>query len=691
MLTAALLMLCASSASAQNRQSGRASSSHKTEGKTDKLPPQAVTAWDMVAPLGLREPVAVDTLLYNYFHVAVPSLVSPAYASTGNLGSPGINMIYMERKPMSDFFFRDAITAWIPRRGNHVFYNSRIPMTLLSYNTGGGRDATQDRLKGTFSGNVNKRIQIGAMLDYLYSKGSYADQADKDMAWGASGSYLGDRYQLQAYYNHYHMLIKENGGIVDDLYILDPAQVQGGTTSIKPKSIPTRLTGAHSRIVGGELMVNQRYNIGYSRELTDSLSLARSKERGDTLPPMEFVPVSSIIWTLNYEQARHGFVHDPTAQSGSGTSGSDASFWANDYLMTNGTEDRTSYWSLNNTVGLSMVEGFHPLVKFGLSAFVTHSIRRYNQTADSINFNSEITPPDGLTPYPYEMQIAPKATENLAWIGGQLTKQRGRILHYEATARFGFMGRAAGDVDLNGLVSAAIPLGRDSLGIEGHGSFANTAAPYLMDNYVSNHFIWHNDFGHERRLRFGGSLGYSRSGTRLGIDVENIQNYIYFDYTGLPAQYSGSIQVLSASLDQRMHIGVLNWDNKLIWQKTADKTIMPLPELALYSNLYLRFVVARVLDVQLGVDCNYYTKYYAPDYQPATMAFTVQNPENAVKVGGYPFMNAYANFKLSKTRFYVLYSHMNQGLFGGNNYFAMPHYPMNPRRLQFGLSVDFTD
>ncbi|MDE5627514.1 MAG: putative porin, partial [Candidatus Amulumruptor sp.] len=106
-----------------------------------------------------------------------------------------------------------------------------------------------------------------------------------------------------------------------------------------------------------------------------------------------------------------------------------------------------------------------------------------------------------------------------------------------------------------------------------------------------------------------------------------------------------------------------------------------------YSNLFILFKVA-TLHVQLGVDCDWYSKYYAYDYQPATSVFYTQDK---VKVGNYPFMNAYVNMKLSKARFYVLFSHINQGMIGGNNYFALPHYPMNPRRFLLGVSVDFTN
>ena len=114
--------------------------------------------------------------------------------------------------------------------------------------------------------------------------------------------------------------------------------------------------------------------------------------------------------------------------------------------------------------------------------------------------------------------------------------------------------------------------------------------------------------------------------------------------------------------------------------------MLPLPQLAIYSNLFLRFKVAKVLDVQMGVDLDYYSRYYAPSYQPSTMTFYNQRE---IKCGNYPYMNAYVNMQLSRARFFVLFSHVNQGTFGGEDYFSIPHYPLNPRRFLMGVSVNF--
>lgn len=64
--------------------------------------------------------------------------------------------------------------------------------------------------------------------------------------------------------------------------------------------------------------------------------------------------------------------------------------------------------------------------------------------------------------------------------------------------------------------------------------------------------------------------------------------------------------------------------------------------------------------------------------------------QNAVDIGSYPMVDVYLNCKLSKVRFYLMMSHVNQGL-TGTNWFSMPHYPINPRKFQLGLSIDFAN
>lgn len=660
-----VILLCAvvPEAAAQGRPGGSRNESIKAE--PDLMP--LSYCWKLIPPLGLRQTEPMDTLPHNYYLTAIPSMVSPAWATTGNLGAEGMNMIYSGRPGISDFFFRDALEHWMPTLDKMRFFNTRIPITLVQFNTGGGRENSQDRLRMDFSGNVNEKLQIGAKLDYLYSKGSYANQATKDLSWGLSGSYLGDRYELQAYFNHYNLLNKENGGITDMLYITDPAELQGGVTTIDPKSIPTNLLDAHTRLKGEELYINNRYKVGYWKE----------EYEGDSLVDRTYIPVSSFFYTLRYNKDWHLFVDDNVSEV--------EKYFGRKYINPTRTYDNTGYWALTNTLGASILEGFNKYAKFGAAAYITHQVRRYTLPTDSLDHSDESL---GLTPLPdYFGRIEPRKTENLVWAGAIITKQKGSVLRYEAKGEFGILGSAAGDLRLDGRVQTRFPLLNDSLFVTAFGSFRNEEAPFLMNNYISNHFIWHNNFGKQRRVNFGGTVDIGRTGTHFTAQLTNVQNQIYFDSEGMPRQKNGNVQVLSLELLQNLKAGILHWDNRICYQTTSDENVLPLPNLAIRSNLYLLFRIA-TLKVQLGIDCDYYTSYYSPKYVPATTGFANQRE---YKVGNYPFCNAYANFKLSRTRFFILYSHFNKGLFGGSNYFSMPFYPLNPSRLQLGIAVDFVN
>lgn len=635
----------------------------------DKQPAIAPSyAWTVSDPLGVRFPSTIDTLFENYHTQFIPSLRSKAWATTGNYGAEGQNQIFMERPQQSDFFFEDALHTWLPTLDKLRFYNTRIPMTLLSHATGGDKYSNQDRTTAIFSGNVNRQIQVGTHMDYIYSKGSYDYQADKDFSWGAFGSYLGDRYELQASFSNYNFLNKESGGITNDLYITDPAQVQGGESSVDPKDIPTRLTAAHSRVVGQRLWVNNRYKLGFYRYQRDSV-------KTDSIISKTYVPVTSFIWTLDYRHSNHKFINQQASQ--------DTAFFQHTYLGLDGTNEVTRFMQLRNTVGVSLLEGFNRWAKFGFALYASHAMRRYTQVADTITGRYS---PSALGLDSIPVTVDHKHTSQLFWVGGQLTKQRGSLLTYNAQAELGVAGDVSGDIDISGDVATRFFLWRDTVALRAYGYFKNLEAPYLMQNYVSNHFAWHNNFSKTRRLRLGGQLTVPFTGSVVNVAYETLKNHVFFAPDGTPAQAGSPIHVFSASLNQRLAWRALHLDNDLTYQATSNDQVLPLPKFAIYSNLYLKFTVARVLHCQIGVDANYYTRYYAPAYAPATMSFINQRD---TKCGDFAFMNLYANFKMKQARFFIQYSHFNKGLLGGDRYFSVPHYPLNPARFQLGVSVNF--
>lgn len=610
-------------------------------------------AWTVSNVLARRHTAVVDTVMENYAQaVAIPHMqFGDAAAITGNLGSEGKFMNYFQRPQESDFFFNDALYPYLPRVENTPFFNTKVPMTLLSFNTGGGSQTTQDWLKARLSGNINKQAQVGAWLSYLYSRGMFENQSGKHFNWGANGSYLGRKYQMMAMLNNWSCVNLENGGISDDLYITDPAAVQGGSSSIGSKQIPVNLNAAQSQVRGHEFWMTNRYRMGF-----DAFNDKDSTE--------VFVPVTQVFWTLDYRMDEHRFTDRSEA---------DNKFFENTYF-TSMTFDQTKQWSLRNAIGIEMLEGFNKWAKAGLSAYAMHEVAKYTQTpADTI---------EGVN-----TGVAPRATEHSLFIGGRLAKEQGNIIRYAADARIGLAGAKAGEVYASGTFDLRFRLRNDTTSLRAYADFSNRMPSYFLRHYVSNHFIWNNDFGKTRKLRFGGILTFPLTRTRIEAGLENVQNLVYFNSSGVPEQFGGNVQVFSATLHQDLKFGIFNWQNRITYQKSSNQHVVPLPELTVYSNMFLLFRVA-TLRAQIGVDCTYMTRYSALGYNPAIMSFT--NCWEGL-VGNYPMMDAYANLKLKKVKFYVLFSHVNQGMFGGSNYFSALHYPMNPRRFLFGLCVDFAN
>ncbi|MDP4272562.1 MAG: putative porin, partial [Bacteroidota bacterium] len=274
-------------------------------------------------------------------------------------------------------------------------------------------------------------------------------------------------------------------------------------------------------------------------------------------------------------------------------------------------------------------------------------------------------------------------------VGGILAKNEGRIYRYNLQGNIVIVGPKIGDFELSGRVGGYFTLWKDSVAMKAMARIRNTSASYFWEHYYSNHFIWNNNFDKEFQTYIGGSIELPKRHLKLGLQVANNTNCLYFNANAMPTQASGSVQIvaLDASLD--LFLGkhfVL--ENKGVYQVSSNQNVIPLPALALYNNLYYQTKLFNVLRVQLGVSSHFHTSYYAPAYMPATGQFYVQNK---IKIGNYPLASAYANFHLKKTRFFLEYYHVNQSFMPNQNYFSMPNYPMNPTTMKMGISWNFYD
>ncbi len=623
----------------------------------ESLPPK-LYMWHIGEQLGNVDIIPADTARINFQNVNLTDGMNGQYNYLGNLGAPRISRIFFNRTNDEPSIFMAPYDYFFKRPDQHFFTNSNVPFSNLSYHKAGSKINGEERFMAYFSVNVDKQLAFGFDIDYLYGRGYYFNSNTSFFKIVPFISYMGDKYEGTMMYSYNYLKANQNGGIMDDRYITDPEGIADGGRVTETTNIPTNLNYATSRIADSYIFLAQRYKVGFDKDLP--------KEENDSLPAKtEFIPVTSFIHTMKVEWANYKFNSSDVKND----------YYENTYMDPSNSliNDSTSFISVRNTVGISLLEGFNKYAKMGLTAFASYKFSKYNL------MNSDST-------------ITNKYTENEFYVGGELSKKEGKLLHYNVFGEIGLLGKAAGQFNVKGNVDLNIPFWKDKLRITGRAHIINELPAFYMRHYHSKHFYWDNpDMDKIFKTRFEGELFVGRSKTLLKAGVENIKNFAYFNQSAVPAQYDGNIQVLSATLKQDFKLGILHLDNDITWQKSSNQEILPLPDLTLYSNLYLDFKLAKkVLSVQLGGDVRYFTSYYAQSFMPNTGQFHLQPENDLVKVGNYPIVNVYANIHLKRTRIYVMMYHINQGL-GKQNSFLVPHHPINPRLFKFGLSWNFYD
>ena len=415
----------------------------------------------------------------------------------------------------------------------------------------------------------------------------------------------------------------------------------------------------------------------------DSLNrLQAIQDSIDATMKREYVPVTSFIHTLDIDHYDHIYQAYTTPTD----------YYQNTYYK-QGLEfgndsiyDQAKHTRIKNTLGIALLEGFNKYVKAGLKGFVTYDYCTYSMPDMDSNGNL----------------FWEKWKEYDLSIGAQLNKTQGNTLHFNVAAETWVSGADKGDYTLDFSTDLNFPLFGDTVQLAASAYLYKCYPVFFQANYHSKHFWWDEDLDRETRTRIEGTFNYQKTDTKLRVALEDIKNYTYYgmsydvtsnggrkNMTAGIYQESDDVRILTAQLHQNFRLGPLNWENVVTYQNSSNKSVLPLPDWNIFSNLYLKFRIAKVLGVELGADATYFSKYYAPDFCPGLNQFAIQkNEASKVELGGYPFVDVYANMTLKGVRFFLVMSNVVNG--GGNHMkFLAPHYPTNGSVLHFGVSWPF--
>ena len=602
-----------------------------TAAAKEKMPTPALRTWHFSPTLITPDtiPDIPDTLKLNYPMQTVINDYSIAHAYDGNLISPIQPKIYFDRRAYTDNIFVHAYSPYLVTPDKTRFFRTNLPFSTISYSKGFKTYREENDLAVLLTGNIREDLNVGAQITYLNSIGHYASQEGKVVNGDVFLSYSGENYAIHGAFDFSSLSNFENGGITN------PSDLGG---ALEPEDIDVNL-----------------YAMSGVRHLAGYLNHSYTFRTADS------VPLITIRHAFDLQDASKRYI-EKTANQG---------FYANNYKSDSTrsyTRDTANVLTINNTLDVTFHEEFNRLMRFGFDVYARNECQRYTLQDDTLGTSEKWV--------------------NNTFVGGALYMRQTKYVHYDFDGEVCVVGYKIGEFQVNGHVDAGFRLGKDSLTLSAHAYVRNQTPSYYLQHYSSNHFKWDNDFGKTYRFYVGGNIAYPTKWVKPSVDVsfENISRMIYFDDNWMPRQHDGNVQVIAVNAHLDLTTPWVNWENNVVWQHSSS-SILPLPDIALYSNLYYHGCWFRAMDAQLGANVRYHTAYYAPLLCPATSQFCTQS---TVKVGNYPIINVYANFyvRLIRLRFFAEYQHLN-GHFMDPEYYSMARYPLNPPVFRAGLAWHF--
>lgn len=222
-------------------------------------------------------------------------------------------------------------------------------------------------------------------------------------------------------------------------------------------------------------------------------------------------------------------------------------------------------------------------------------------------------------------------------------------------------------------------------------SLPNLNHTLYQSDYVN--YNWYNNFKTEKLNQF--SFNMNSKWINLSAQYKVLNDFLFFDNTSnditallvKPVQYDKTINYLSIKANKEFKFWKLALDNTLLYQSVEQSNaVLNVPQFTTRNTLYFsEFVFNKAMYLQTGFTFQYFTKYYANDYNPLIGEFYVQNE---TKLGAFPLIDFFVNARIRQARIFLKAEHFNSSM-TGYNFYAAPNYPYRDFIIRFGIVWNF--
>lgn len=611
-----------------------------------KKPKAKIATIDMYRVITLeRDTTYIDTSLtikklysFNYLRKDNFGLLPfPNEGQTYNTLQYSLNTF----SPFPEFGFKAKHFNFL--EANQIRYSSvATPVTEFYFKTVMKQGQNVDAF---FTVNTSPRFNFSLAYKGLRSEGKYINQMSSTGNFRSTASYntKNQRYLANAHFVSQDILNEENGGIttVEDFE-------SGNVDFINRERLEVYLTDAKSFLKGKRIFLDHTFRVN-SVKGSNNLYVTHQ---------------------FNYENKYFEYNQPTVASSVNG----EIVYRFGDSYKTTGINDQTHYNKTYNKAGL--VYENTTLGKFQFFADDFFSNFYYNQI---LILDSQTVPSS--------------ISQRINTVGGQYDYQKNKWAGKFLISR-SITNQSLSNLDakLQYSLNEEMQL---SFEYQNMNKLPNNNYNLYQSSYVS--YNWSNSFKNEKINSIivnattpwvEASVQYSTFNDHLYFaDISSTEQIAMKQQIIAPAQYANTINYLSVKASNEFRVRKFALANTLLYQKVDQSdTILNVPEFLTRNTLYYsQDLFHKALFLQTGVTFNYFTNYYANEYNPVIGEFFVQNKK---EIGNFTNFDFFVNAKIQRTRIYFIAEHFNSSS-SGNNFYSSPNNPYRDFMIRFGLVWNF--
>ena len=620
--------------------------------------------------ISLNANKVIDTLTFHASNHEILERRNTVFSTLSNTGLAHKSMRFSYLKQTGFDMSLPVFSEYLQNERTMVSYQSVLPYSEIRYvMTSGDKE---QHLNFKFGRQFTPRLSVSFAINSDYSPGVFKNNKILNNYIWINARYLtgNQRYGATAYFYRNKLEMQENGGIVNDENYTSHTETDNSV-------IATNLSNATNFITTLGAGLDHYFNL-LPRTTQVKIEEANS-------PPIDSLIVDSLNFTtdstaysaaVRYETKTrkftlgrlcHQFGYQRNKLIYNESSPAVAFYQPYDTLFNIAkTTDSTFVHSFRNSLKWNSLgyQKYNDDIPFYLYAGLTHGFYKVSR-------------------YDYLMDSSYTAKNyNQLSINGGVIVNLFKSTRITGQAELVTLGYQIGDFDIKGqwkqfLGTTSKNWGFATFDVE----VKRQSASWFEERFYSNHFRWENDFKAATYLDF--NLKYNFKSYCVGVKQTSIANYIYFGTDARPTQFDGMFSIREAYLCFYQKLWRFEMEGFACVQKASNEDVMHLPLfLGRLKVAYSQPIFRKAATIQPSITVQYFTKYLADAYMPATRTFYLQNE---VEIGNFPFIDMAISIKVQKADIFVSYNNMFL-LTGNYDAFIAPHYPMRDSKVFIGVN-----